>query len=82
VLQGSQGRYLTCGGYRDVIVYYVVFMVIGDFAAYFLGLFSEYEWGSQVSLVVFLALYFAFLWVSWILAVHFTKPKSVEQQAT
>ena len=31
-----------------LIVYYVVFMVIGDFAAYFLGLFSEYEWGSQV----------------------------------
>ena len=61
-----------------LIVYYVVFMVIGDFAAYFLGLFSEYEWG----LIVFLALYFAFLWVSWILAVHFTKPKSVEQQAT
>jgi len=28
-----------------LIVYYVVFMVIGDFAAYFLGLFSEYEWG-------------------------------------
>jgi hypothetical protein len=47
-------------------------MVIGDFAAYFLGLFSEYEWGSQVSLIVFLALYFASLWVSWILAVHFT----------
>jgi hypothetical protein len=48
----------------SLIVYYVIFMVIGDFAAYLLGLFTEYEWGSQVSLIVFLALYFGFLWVS------------------
>jgi hypothetical protein len=53
----------------SLIVYYVVFMVVGDFTAYFLGLFTEYEWGSQVSLIVFLALYFLFLWVSWVLAV-------------
>ena len=32
-----------------LIVYYVVFMIVGDFAAYFLGLFTEYQWGSQVS---------------------------------
>ena len=43
-----------------LIVYYVVFMIVGDFAAYFLGLFTEYEWGSQVSLIVFLVLYFFF----------------------
>ena len=65
-----------------LIVYYVVFMVIGDFAAYFLGLFTEYEWGSQVSLIFFLALYFAFLWVSWILAVRFTRPKTIEPEPT
>jgi hypothetical protein len=52
-------------GIVSLIVYYVVFMIIGDFAAYFLGLFTEYEWGSQVSLIVFLALYFLFLWLSW-----------------
>jgi hypothetical protein len=62
-----------------LIVYYVIFMVIGDFAAYLLGLFTEYEWGSQVSLIVFLALYFGFLWVSWVLAVLMTRPKVVEQ---
>ena len=45
-------------GIVRLIVYYVVFMIVGDFAAYFLGLFTEYEWGSQVSLIVFLALYF------------------------
>ena len=59
----------------SLIVYYVVFMIAGDFAAYFLGLFVEYEWGQQVSLIVFLALYFLFLWVSWVLAVWITKPR-------
>ena len=59
-----------------LIVHYVVFMIVGDFAAYFLGFFTEYEWGSQVSLIVFLALYFLFLWVSWVLAVRVTKPKN------
>ena len=53
-----------------LIVYYLIFMVVGDFAAYFLGRFVEYEWGSHVSLIVFLALYFLFLWVSWVLAVR------------
>src|SRR6516164_10679760 len=48
-----------------LIVYYLIFMIAGDFAAYFLGLLVEYEWGSQASLIVFLALYFLFLWVSW-----------------
>src|SRR5262245_56674651 len=42
----------------------------------FLGLFTEYEWGSQASLIVFLALYFLFLWVSWVLAEWVTRPKT------
>jgi len=58
-----------------LIVYYLIFMIAGDFAAYFLGLLVEYEWGSQASLIVFLALYFLFLWVSWVLAVWATKPR-------
>jgi uncharacterized membrane protein len=64
------------------IVTLIVYYVVGDFAAYFLGLFTEYEWGSQVSLIVFLALYFLFLWVSWVLAVRVTKPKTAEQQSS
>jgi hypothetical protein len=60
-------------GIVTLIVYYVAFMIVGDFAAYFLGLFTEYEWGSQVSLIVFLALYFLFPWVSWVLAGHQAK---------
>ena len=57
-------------------------MIAGDFAAYFLGLLVEYEWGSQASLIVFLALYFLFLWVSWVLAVWATKPRVAPQSAS
>jgi hypothetical protein len=65
----------------SLIAYYVIFMIAGDFAAYFIGLFVEYEWGSQASLIVFLALYFLFLWVSWVLAVWITKPTETAEAA-
>jgi len=58
-----------------LIVYYVIFMIIGDFAAYFIGRAVEWQWGSNVSLIVFLALYFLFLWVAWLIAVWLTAPK-------
>jgi len=35
-----------------LIVYYVIFMIAGDLAAYVIGLSVEYEWGSHVSLIV------------------------------
>jgi membrane protein implicated in regulation of membrane protease activity len=74
---------MSVGGNGMVLIaYYVVFMITGDIAAYLIGLFSEYEFGSQVSLIVFLALYFLFLWVSWLLAVWMTKPKDSEQAAS
>ena len=59
----------------QLIVYYLVFMVAGDFAAYFIGLVVERAFGGQVSLMVFLTLYFLFLWVAWLLAVRVTAPK-------
>jgi membrane protein implicated in regulation of membrane protease activity len=65
-----------------LIVYYVIFMIAGDLAAYFIGLSVEYEWGPHVSLIVFLCLYFFFLWVSWVLAVRMTKPKVATQSAS
>jgi hypothetical protein len=65
-----------------LIVYYVIFMISGDLAAYLIGLSVEYEWGPHVSLIVFLALYFLFLWVSWLLAVWVTKPKVATQSAS
>jgi hypothetical protein len=58
-----------------LIAWYVLFMIIGDLVAYFLGAMIEHQWGSQASLVAFLALYFIALWVAWILAVWVTKPK-------
>ncbi len=62
----------------QLIVYYLVFMIAGDFAAYFIGLVVEREFGGQISLIVFLALYFLFLWISWLLAVRFSQPKHAE----
>ena len=59
-----------------LIFWYLGFMIAGDVLAYLLGGIVEYEWGSKASLVVFLALYFLFLWVSWILAVRVTRPKA------
>jgi hypothetical protein len=44
-------------------------------SAYLIGLIVEREFGSQASLIVFLALYFLFLWFSWLLAVWMTEPK-------
>lgn len=64
-----------------LIVYYVIFMIAGDLAAYLIGLIVEREFGSQASLIVFLALYFLFLWVSWLLAVWMTEPKRAASAA-
>ena len=68
-----------------LILFYLAFIIGGDLAAYFLGLLVEYAWGKQVSMIVFLALYFSVLWVSWVLAVWLTTPRdatpSVEMKA-
>jgi hypothetical protein len=63
-------------GRSDVwlIVFYVVFMIIGDLASYLIGLGVEHFW-PIASLPVFLFFYFFFLWVAWILAVRITNPK-------
>ena len=61
-----------------LIYYYVACMIVGDFVAYFIGLFVEYQWGSYTSLMVFLALYFISLWVAWIFGVWITEPKKAD----
>jgi hypothetical protein len=58
-----------------LIAYYVIFMIVGDVSAYLIGLATERAFGDHASLVVFLTLYFAFLWISWLLAVWVTEPK-------
>jgi len=64
-----------------LIAYYIIFMIAGDLLAYVIGLSVEYEWGSHTSLIVFLALYFLFLWLAWVLAVWMTKPSEAAQSA-
>jgi len=58
-----------------LIAYYVVFMIGGDIADYLIGLVVEREFGSHISLLVFLALYFLSLWLAWVFAVRMTDPK-------
>jgi hypothetical protein len=66
----------------SLIVYFIGFMLAGDVVAYLIGLFVEYEWGTHVSLVVFLALYFLSLWVAWLLAVWVSKPRGAASAAS
>jgi hypothetical protein len=58
-----------------LIAYYVIFVIAGSLSDYFVGLIVEREFGSHVSLLVFLAIYFVVLWLAWLLAVRATKPK-------
>jgi hypothetical protein len=64
-----------------LILFYMAFMIGGGLAAYLVGLLVEYEYGAHVSLIVFLALYFFFLWVSWVLAVWVTTPRAATSSA-
>jgi hypothetical protein len=72
---GREAKQRWIREYHVTYFWYLGFMIAGDFVAYFIGLFVEYEWGSHVSLIVFLTLYFLSLWVAWLLSVWVTKPK-------
>ena len=58
-----------------LIVYYVSFMMAGDLFDYLIGLIVEREFGTHVSLIVFLSLYLLSLWFAWVLAVRVTDPE-------
>ena len=75
MIRKLQGRCLSLGGHRVADRLLRHLHDAGDLSAYLIGLIVEREFGSQVSLIVFLALYFLFLWVSWLLAVWMTEPK-------
>jgi hypothetical protein len=78
---GSLAAHIASGEFVVVLIaYYVAFMIAGDLAAYAIGRLVELEFGSHVSLIVFLALYFLFLWVAWVLAVWLTKPEHAESE--
>ncbi len=78
---GSLTAHTASGEFVVVLIaYYVAFMIAGDLAAYAIGFLTELEFGGHVSLIVFLALYFLFLWVAWVLAVWLTKPDQAEPE--
>jgi hypothetical protein len=60
-----------------LIVVYVMLMVVGDFADFFIGTIIERVWPAA-SLPIFLGLYFLFLWLAWVIAVHLTEPKKAQ----
>ena len=62
----------------SLLVVYVVLMIAGDFIAYFIGLAIE-RTVPGASLPAFLAMYFLFLWVAWIIAVRVTQPRAQPQ---
>jgi hypothetical protein len=58
-----------------LLIVYIGLVIVGDLAAYLIGLSVERYWPTA-SLPVFLFLYFFFLWVAWVLAVKITAPKT------
>jgi hypothetical protein len=54
-----------------LIVFYVVFVLIGLAIAYFIGRAVEH-WSAPASLPVFLACFFFVFWAAWRLAVRVT----------
>ena len=54
-----------------LLALYSAFVVVGDLIAYVIGLYFERNFPS-VSLPVFLAMFFAVLWLAWRLALRVT----------
>jgi hypothetical protein len=57
-----------------LIAFYIVFVLIGDLGAYFVGRTMEQFLSQSLSLTVFLACFFIVFWLAWVLAVRVTKP--------
>ena len=58
-----------------LIIWYVIFVAIGDVLAYLVGLMVERVWGSYPSMVAFIVMYLFVLWVAWVLSVRITEPR-------
>ena len=58
----------------SLLIVYLALMIAGDLVAYLIGLVIEREFPAA-SLPAFLALYFLFLWIAWIIAVRVTAPR-------
>ena len=75
LIRRLRGDACSWEGIMLLIVYYLIFVIAGDLADYLIGLIVEREFGSHVSLPIFLALYFVVLWLAWLFAVWMTEPK-------
>jgi hypothetical protein len=62
----------------SLLIVYVVLVITGDLVAYALGLVIERNLPAA-SLPSFLAMYFLFLWVAWVIAVRITQPRARPQ---
>jgi cation transporter-like permease len=58
----------------SLLIVYVALVITGDFIAYFIGVVIE-RTVPVASLPAFLAMYFVFLWVAWVIAVRVTQPR-------
>ncbi len=59
----------------QIMALYIVFVLIGDVGAYFIGRAVE-NWSPTSSLPVFLGCFFLVFWLAWRLAVRVTAPKA------
>ena len=58
----------------SLLIVYVALVIMGDLIAYFVGLVIE-RTAPAASLPAFLAMYFLFFWVSWVIAVRITQSR-------
>ena len=59
----------------QIMVYYIVFVLIGDVGSYLIGRAVE-QWSPTTSLPVFLGCFFVVFWLAWVVAVRVTEPKA------
>lgn len=57
------------------MVYYIAFVIVGEFGAYLVGRTVE-QWSPATSLPVFLGCFFVVFFLAWRLAVRLTNPKA------
>jgi hypothetical protein len=73
--KGSQENEFTRGKpVMSLLIVYLALMIAGDVIAYLIGLVIE-RTVPGASLPAFLAMYFLFLWIAWIIAVRITEPR-------
>ena len=63
-----------------LLAVYLALVIVGDLIAYSIGLVIE-RTVPAASLPAFLALYFLFLWIAWVIAVRLTAPRGEVQKA-